>query len=186
MKNVSILVLLVVSIFFITGCPREKYVGTPSGSMNIPLNTYIGVFVAKLSAFDEKEKLYYSTFRAVPLKYPYAKSFVIKDIRDLKSIYNELKQYVPPAVREDNFMIRISNDVVGYDFLRDKSAVLLTYDPGNYDVLVISSSAVEKNDKVYVNIEYSFVSSYEKKYPYILVLFDNPIKKDIEVSVVRR
>ncbi|MFN4244948.1 MAG: hypothetical protein ACK4F9_02220 [Brevinematia bacterium] len=182
MDRVKLVAILVAGLILL-GCPREKYVGIPSGSINIPLNTYSGVLVAKLSAFDEVKKLYYSTFRNVPLKYPYSNTFVIKDIRNLKSVYNQLKDYVPSAVREDNFMIRVGDDVVGYDFLRDKSAVLITFGSNYYDVSIVSSSAVEKNDKVYVSIEYSKSPSYEIKYPYLLLLFDNPIRKDIEVFI---
>lgn len=180
--NVSarVCILFLTAGLALLGCPRERYVGTPSGGVNIPLNTYSGTLVARLSAFDEVKKLYYSTFRPVPLKYPHNRVFVIKDIRDLKTIYNELRQYVPPAVREDNLMISVGDEVVGYDFLKDKSAILLTFEPGTYDVAIISSSAIEKSDKVYVTVEYRTLPSPEKKYPYLLVLFDNPIRKDIE------
>ncbi|MCX8029108.1 MAG: hypothetical protein N2712_03840 [Brevinematales bacterium] len=167
------------------GCPRERY-SVPSGSVNIPLNTYSGVLVAKLSAFDEEKKLYYSTFRNVPLKYPTNKVFMVKDIRELRNIYNELKQYVPSAVREDNLMIRVGEEVVDYNFLKDKSAILITFNPGVYEVKLVSSKAIEKNEKVFVNIEYSILSSYSKNYPYLLVLFENPIKKDIEVEIVEK
>ncbi|MEN2998433.1 MAG: hypothetical protein ABDH28_05300 [Brevinematia bacterium] len=180
------LAILVVSLIFVLGCPRERYVGTTSGGINIPLATYSGILVAKLSAFDEVKKLYYSTFRPVPLRYPSKKVFTIKDIRELRNIYVELKQYVPPAVREDNLMIKVGEEIVGYDFLRDRSAVLLTFEPGEYDVSLLSSSAIEKNDKAYVTIEYSISPCNEKKYPYLLILFDNPVKKDIEVSVIEK
>ncbi len=177
----GILILFLSLVLF--GCPREKYTGIPSGGINIPLNTYTGVFVAKLSAFDEVKKLYYSTFRNIPLKYPYAETFIVRDIRELKNVYSKLKDYLPSAVKEDNFMIRVKEDVVGYDFLKDKSAVLITFGSNNYDVNLVFSSAIEKDDKVYLDIEYSKIPSYEIKYPYLLILFDNPIKKNIEISL---
>lgn len=185
MKNFLILILGVM-VLFLGGCPRERYVGLPSGGINIPLNTYSGVLVAKLSAFDEERKLYYSTFRPIPLRYPSNNVFIVKDIRDLKNVYNELKNYMPPAIREDNLTIRVDKDIVDYNFLKDKSAVLITFSPGSYEVSLVSSKAVERNDKVYVDIEYSISSSSGTKYPYLLVLFDNPVRKDIQVSIVEK
>lgn len=185
MKKIFVFALVLVGIFLL-GCPREKYVGVPSRGVNIPLNTYSGILVAKLSAFDEEKKLYYSTFRPVPLKYPSSNVFVVKDIRDLKNIYNELKNYVPPAVREDNLTIRVGEEIVDYNFLKDKSAVLITFNPGGYEVSLSSAKAVEKDDKVYVDIEYIVSSSFGTKYPYLLVLFENPVRKDIQVSIVEK
>lgn len=183
MRKLGLLSLILVSTFLFFGCPMERYQGTPSGSINIPLNTYSAVFVARLSVFDEERKLYYATYRNIPLKYPYEKVIVIKDIRDLKVVYNELKNYVPPAVKDENLVIKVGDDVVNYDFLKDKSAVLLTFAPGNYQVVLNFSSAVEKSDKVYVNIKYGKKQDSSLNYPYLLVLFENPIKKDIEVSI---
>lgn len=178
-KFLSLVVVLLITL----GCPRTREAEIPRGGINIPLNTYSGVLVAKLSAFDEERKLYYSTFRNVPLKYPTNRVFLIKDIRELRNVYNELKNYVPPAIREDNVLVRVGEEVVDYEFLKDKSAVLLTFDPGNYNVKLVSSKAIERDEKVFVEIEYAKLSSPTKEYPYLLVLFDNPIRKDIEASI---
>lgn len=174
---------LIVALLMILGCPRTREAEIPRGGINIPLNTYSGVLVAKLSAFDEERKLYHATFRNVPLKYPTNRVFLIKDIRELRNVYNELKNYVPPAVKEDNLLVRVGEEVVDYNFLKDKSAVLITFDPGNYEVRLVSSKATEKEEKVLVEIEYTRSSSPTKEYPYLLVLFDNPIRKDIEAII---
>ncbi|MGC8965131.1 MAG: hypothetical protein ACP5KI_07225, partial [Brevinematia bacterium] len=182
MKKLIFSLVIFVSTFLFIACPREKYQGTPSGTINIPLNTYVGTLVARLSVFDEERKLYYATYRNIPLKYPYEKVIVVKDIRDLKTVYKELKEYLPPAVRDENLTIRVGDNIVNYDFLKDKSAVLLTFASGNYEVNFVSSSAVEKNDKVYVEIKYITNQVSYQNYPYLLILFDNPIRKDVEVS----
>jgi len=170
-------------IFLLLGCPREKYAGEyyPS-NISGPVNVYKATLVAKLSVFDEEQKLYYATFRPVPLKYPYEKVFVLKDVRNLKEIYGSMKDYVPPAVKEDNLFVRVGDEVKDYKFLFDKSAILFTLGEVKSDV-DYSVEATNINNKVYVTVNYSLKPSESKTYPYILVLFDNAVKEDIEVKI---
>ncbi len=183
MKRILVSCAIIGITILLLGCPRGKYSGEyiPS-TISGRVNTYNSTLVARLSAYDEDKKLYYATFRPIPLKYPYERIFVIKDIRNLKTIYESLKDYMPPAVREDTIFIKVGDEVKDYSFLHDKSAVLFTLGETKYKV-DYEARATNINRKVYVTITYSTKPADTKSYPYILVLFDNPVKDDIEVKL---
>jgi len=183
MKRILVFCTVVVITILLLGCPKEKYSGEyiPS-TISGPVDTYNATLVAKLSAYDEEKKLYYATFRPIPLKYPYEKIFVIKDIRNLKTIYESLRDYMPSAVKEDTIFIKVGEEVKDYSFLHNKSAILFTLGEKQYRV-DYKAEATNINHKIYVTITYSTRPADTKNYPYILVLFDNPVKEDIEVKI---
>ncbi len=177
---------LLIFIGFVLGCPAPKEQEKSYDYKEISHKTYDAKIVARLSVYDETQKLYFASFREVPISYPKTEFFVLRDLRDLRSLYEKIKEYVPSAVKADNLYLRVGNEVVDYDFLANKSAVIMFFEPGDYSI-EYSVSAVEKKDgNVYVNVEFKRVLGRKSKNNYILILFDNPIRCDVVFKYFER